>query len=50
MYIPITLCLTKETKTILKKQAEKLNLSQSALVRLLLIQNEKTMGEYNGPT
>lgn len=41
MYIPITLCLTDETKAMLEKQAKKLNLSQSALIRLLIIRNGK---------
>ena len=50
MYTPSTLCLTNETKSLLKKQAKALNLSQSALIRLLIIQNEKTRGDLHGVT
>jgi hypothetical protein len=48
MYIPKTISLTKETVTLLEKQAKKMSLSHSALIRLLLLQNEKTIKQNWG--
>jgi len=41
MYKTKTICLTKETEKMLIAQAKGMSLSQSALIRFLLIQNNK---------
>ena len=48
MYIPKTISLTKETKTMLENQAKKMSLSHSALIRILLVQNAKKIEQGKG--
>lgn len=48
--IVVNLSLDAQTVELLRKQASQLHVSKSALVRLLLVQNEKTktMGVEHG--
>jgi len=42
MYKPVTISLTDDVIQMLKTQCGELHLTQSALIRLLIMQNEKT--------
>ncbi len=50
MYKPVTISLTDDVLKMLKKQCAELHLTQSALIRLLILQNEntKTVGVQHG--